>query len=231
MICHLSLEMSIFNNEQEKSHEWAEAKRQLTGSNGQLLENGTKLRRKDSGLNHSFMVIDNRILAFNVQGEYLGRGNSGKVKLAEDEKGRLFAVKVQSRPFKKSETDIAYDLGVSGEKTKRGSQYKWYGNDLKYDLALMSDLNGDENKAKQGKIYLSKEGNYNYIVRDTAGNLQKGKLDNINLNGLEQKIIDSHFKEIVLVVTSKADHTQYNRPKEYLACRYLGRSLFVVIQT
>ena len=115
--------MSIFNDEEEKSHEWAEAKRQLTGSNGQLLKNGTKLRRKDSGLNHSFMVIDNRILAFNVQGKYLGRGSSGKAKLAEDETGRFFAVKVQNRAFGKSETDIAYDLNFSGEKTERTNEY------------------------------------------------------------------------------------------------------------
>jgi|GEM_PF-5092042 len=111
--------MGVFENDQEKVTEWANAKRRLTLTDGQVLKNGSKLRRKNSGLKHSFMVIDNRILAFNVQREYLGKGSFGKAKLAEDETGRLFAIKIQESGFSKNETDIAYDLNFSGKKTNR----------------------------------------------------------------------------------------------------------------
>ncbi|MDX2346858.1 MAG: phosphotransferase [Legionella sp.] len=118
--------MSIFKNHKEKSTEWAHAKRALTGLNHHPLKNGSKLRRKDSGLNHSFMVINGRILAFNRKGDNLGKGAFGKAKLAEDETGRLFAVKVQAYGFSEDEAEVTYDLDFSGKKTKRDKGEKEY---------------------------------------------------------------------------------------------------------
>jgi len=109
----------------EKEHEWAVAKKMLE-INGELMPNGTKLRRKDSNLNHSFMVIDNKIIAVSGKGLYLGRGLEGVVKLAEDEAGHLIALKMIKKPSRESnpdtEADIASDLGVAGDKITRLSK-------------------------------------------------------------------------------------------------------------
>jgi len=121
--------IGIFENEEEKKREWAEAKKQLTDDNGVLLENGSKLKRKDSGLKHSFMVVDNRILAFAGQGKYLGKGLSAAAKLAEDENAGLWALKIRN-PAKATygrtvsddadaEEKIATDLGRSLQSTRR----------------------------------------------------------------------------------------------------------------
>lgn len=110
--------MSIFwTTEQAKQEEWAKAKEALA-PNGMLLPNGTKFRRKDSHLEHSFIVLNETILATNGQNEYLGKcvGSGGKVKLAENESGELYVLKIIPHPGEDSEvirdeTDIASDLG------------------------------------------------------------------------------------------------------------------------
>jgi len=101
-----------------KSHEWTIAKQKLSDSNGIPLANGSKLSRKSSGFSHSFMVIDNTILALDGQGKYLGEGVSGKVKLAEDEAGNLFALKIM-KSTSSWEADIANDLNIAGREVSR----------------------------------------------------------------------------------------------------------------
>jgi len=102
----------------QKSREWTIAKQKLSDSNGIPLTNGSKLSRKSSGFSHSFMVIDNRILALDGQGKYLGAGLFGKVKLAEDEEGNLFALKIM-KGTSSWEADIANDLDIAGSEVSR----------------------------------------------------------------------------------------------------------------
>jgi len=116
--------VGIVWDEKQKSHEWSIAKKELSDSNGRLLPNGAKLTRKKSGLHHSFIVIDNKIVALNAKDTYLGKGVDGKVKLAEDEKGRLIALKIAIQTkgdFSRvaNEESIAHDLGIAGKKTTR----------------------------------------------------------------------------------------------------------------
>ena len=103
---------------EQKSREWAIATQTLSDSNGVLLENGSKLTRKSSGLSHSFMVIDGRILALDGKGHYLGKGVTGKVKLAENEEGHLFALKIMKETGN-SEAHIANDLNLAGHEVSR----------------------------------------------------------------------------------------------------------------
>jgi hypothetical protein len=78
-----------------------------------------------------------------------------------------------------------------------------------YDLELMSNLPGnDQKQARIGKIYLSP--NYDsYLVRDPQGEIQTGSLKDIdiNLSDLSNPLGDKTLKDKILEVTSKAGHT------------------------
>lgn len=110
----------VWKSKEEKEYEWGFAKQRLT-LNGKLLPNGTKLSRLDypRDLQHSFMIIDNKIIAISGKGIYLGEGFYGQTKLAEDEKGNLIALKiVRNNEYNTkldNEAQIANDLGVSGQ--------------------------------------------------------------------------------------------------------------------
>lgn len=106
-------------SEEQKRHEWAIAKQKLTHPDGQLRPNGTKISRKLSGLHHSFMVIDNKILALDEQGAHLGEGKFGQTKLAEDEQGHLYALKISLGDNLATEADISADLHIAGRATTR----------------------------------------------------------------------------------------------------------------
>src|SRR5690349_1045102 len=100
----------ILWDSEEKKHEWSFAKEKLT-LNGTLLPNGTKLRRKDypEELKHSFMVINDRIIALSGKGIHLGKGREAHTKLAEDEVGNLIALKIIiNKGWLGSESQIAY---------------------------------------------------------------------------------------------------------------------------
>lgn len=112
---------SIFEHEQQRKYEWTEAQIKLRDAQGQLLKNGSKLRRKDSGLQHSFIIIDHQILALSPQGDYIGKGASGAAKLAENESGHMYAVKIQRESLDDQEAHITHDLGISGQKATRSS--------------------------------------------------------------------------------------------------------------
>ncbi len=117
-----------------KAAEWNYAKQHLA-PNGILLPDGTKLRRKDlehvNFITHSFIIIDGVILAMAPRGNYLGKGLSAHAKLAEDENGGLWAIKIRKlwevrtnrcvadRP--EIEDNIANDVGKSLKSTIRTS--------------------------------------------------------------------------------------------------------------
>lgn len=112
-----------------RQREWQTAFTHLK-PHGTLLPNGTKLRRKDHQtlLTHSFIIVDGKILAMAGHGHYLGSGISGKVKLAEDQNGALYALKISSyieytsRHVKvDKEADIAHDIGKALCGTQRKS--------------------------------------------------------------------------------------------------------------
>ncbi|MDF1758737.1 MAG: hypothetical protein P1U74_10655 [Legionellaceae bacterium] len=84
-----------FDLNEERSLEWEKAKQELT-INGILKENGTKLRRADSGLRHSFIIIGGQILMMAPRKDFLGAGKYGHAKLCEDEKGGVWALKIQN---------------------------------------------------------------------------------------------------------------------------------------
>lgn len=111
---------------EEKMREWRFAEK-LLSANGKCLANGTKLRRKDypNDLKHSFIVIDNRILAVQIKGHHLGYGLDAHVKIAEDKAGNLIALKVIHRDSigssSENESFIASDLGIAGQRVSRDS--------------------------------------------------------------------------------------------------------------
>jgi serine/threonine protein kinase len=109
--------------ELEKLREWGQAKQALS-PNGIMLSDGSKLRREDSGLEHSFIVVSGKILAMAGEGIYLGRGAEGKVKIAEDEFGGIYALKIMSSndPTISTEGWIATDLSKAIGETIRASK-------------------------------------------------------------------------------------------------------------
>lgn len=116
----------LWGSPEEKEREWAFAKAKLI-QNGELLPNGTKLRRKDypENLTHSFMIIDDRIIAMSGKRIYLGEGAYSHAKLAEDEVGHLIALKIITKSSSRSngiiESHIASDLGIAGKSVTRTS--------------------------------------------------------------------------------------------------------------
>jgi hypothetical protein len=133
-----------------KKKEWDYAKKKLS-PNGKLLPDGTKLRRKSSEnmLEHSFIIIDQTILAMAPRRDYLGEGASAKAKLGEDEDGGLWAIKIrrigqnnQHRVVPDSpgnEEKIAFDLSKALKATNRMKS------------SYLAGFFGD----KQGKHYLA----------------------------------------------------------------------------
>ncbi len=100
--------MALFNVPKE---EWAIANHTLSKALP-----GTKMRKKITGLAHSFIKFKDKIVAI---GKKLGEGSFGIVKQAQDQLENHFAVKVQGGPIdaddKEEETigeemDFAYDM-------------------------------------------------------------------------------------------------------------------------
>jgi serine/threonine protein kinase len=155
--------MSKFEWESEpsKQAEWAAAKAALA-PDGILKSDGIKLRRKDSNLSHSFITVGGKILAMAGEGVYLGEGAEGVVKLAEDEQGRLYALKirVESAFYRKNmggtlitdEGNIAHDIGKALPQTSRTSkgEHKYYvpylyvGTPLETYLSNNKELDDDQ---------------------------------------------------------------------------------------
>lgn len=82
-------------------------------------ENGVLHPGRIAGLKHSFVVINGRAFA-TANAEYLGEGAFGKVKIAQDEAGNTYAIKVEGvfsdqteaeKTAKKQETEILSELG------------------------------------------------------------------------------------------------------------------------
>ncbi len=128
----------LWASPEEAEREWKFAKDQLIQDN-KLLPNGTKLRRNDhqKNLNHSFLITDDRIIALSGKGIYLSRQGISSVyantKLAEDEKGNLFVLKIikkKNMDPKSIRSDVradspadeaiaAQDFGIAGNLTTR----------------------------------------------------------------------------------------------------------------
>ncbi|QGP53873.1 Protein kinase domain protein [Piscirickettsia salmonis] len=121
----------IWESEDQRTLEWAIAKEILANAT-----DGTKVQRTNQKipidytdpsspngpkihLNHSFIKVGDKILVLAGRGLYLGIGGYAGVKLAEDETGQIYALKIQHRRYNPNE-DIAADLyGVSYGHTER----------------------------------------------------------------------------------------------------------------
>ena len=115
----------LWQSAEDRERQWIFAKEKLS-HNGSLLSDGSKLRRKDypDNLNHSFMIIDGQILALSEKGVYLGQGRFAHAKLAENEVGHLYALKIitdLSESDSSVESIVAQDLGMAGQRVIRDS--------------------------------------------------------------------------------------------------------------
>ena len=125
----------------QRQHEWAYANQRLNRS-----PNGTKLRRKDHPqIEHSFIVIDGKILAMAPRGEYIGRGSFGRAKLCEEEDGKLWAVKISAlqknnlniQKIQQNEESIVNDLGLGLKAITRTPYFCFFGSkEPKHYLAM-----------------------------------------------------------------------------------------------
>ena len=108
-----------WTSERKKQQEWEFAKAELEGK-----PDGTKLRRKGyKKITHSFIKINNTVYAMAGKGKLLGLGASGKVKLVEDEQGKVSVVKIaMSNHFLSKEKQWLDQLGRTGTLVKRHDQ-------------------------------------------------------------------------------------------------------------
>lgn len=88
----------------------------------------------------------------------------------------------------------------------------------KYELALMSEIKKDENRAEPYKIYLADDGSYVVQDRFDHEKLHRGKLPpSIKLDNLQSRLTDPDLKQAILEVTSNRDQTHWgdNVQKRY----------------
>ncbi len=119
----------------DRLSEWRAAKRLFADFQDAERTPGKKIKRgTDGNLPHSFLFTKgNRLLALaNKSDGNLGKGGHGRVKLAEDEEGNLYALKIMPVPKPsyhgiEGEMSKAYDQGASQEATAtyRTSGDRW----------------------------------------------------------------------------------------------------------
>lgn len=141
--------------------EWGFAKQHLI-VHGTMSPNGTKLRRKDFNgkLSHSFIVIDGKILAIQANNKsYVGMGQCGHVKLATDEEGNLYALKIIQNYSQESKIVYAQNESEITKATNASS--------LTY-------------ATREDKVYIA----YNFCFGKTLAQFIHEKFPNIKLNTL-----------------------------------------------
>ena len=117
-----------WHSKDEKNKEWRYAKRQLLTTDGKLKPHGTKLKRNQHELTHSFIIAENRILALSPQGEYCYNERHSRNKIAEDEDGGMWSVKIRyvknsSQGSLERESAIAKDLDYALDPIYRNGKY------------------------------------------------------------------------------------------------------------
>lgn len=95
------VEIEVVNAEKSGlSSDWEIAKKRLKAEKEKTSNlSGLKIRKKDTGLDNSFIYLKDingrdRLFRMAGSGEILGIGNSGKVKVLEDESGQKYVVKI-----------------------------------------------------------------------------------------------------------------------------------------
>ncbi|MCF6777727.1 hypothetical protein L3V83_14240 [Thiotrichales bacterium 19X7-9] len=126
-----------WDSEKQRNLEWRVALSSLKDA-----PNGTKIKRRRGkspinytdpetkekvNISHSFIKVNGQIYVMAGEGKYLGEGAYGKVKLAENENGELFALKIQkSKVYNSEEDQIAMKYGVGHGYIKRKDKEKHY---------------------------------------------------------------------------------------------------------
>ncbi|MCF6775386.1 hypothetical protein L3V83_02245 [Thiotrichales bacterium 19X7-9] len=120
-----------WQDEDTKIKEWRKAKKYFSENSGEFKlkhERGSSKvnpKNKDNYESHSFLNIEGKILAINTKA--LGSGGNGQVTLAEDEDGRLYAVKrLKNYKFANEEAQTSKNLGASIGDHKRQDSNKHY---------------------------------------------------------------------------------------------------------
>ncbi|OAJ33761.1 hypothetical protein [Piscirickettsia salmonis] len=132
----------IWASEDQRTLEWAIAKKILAkAADGTKVQRTQQIQKTDQKtpvdytdpnspygpkihLSHSFIKLADKILALAGRRLSLGTGGYAVVKLAEDEAGQIYALKIQHKRYDPNE-DIAANLyGVSYGRTERdGGRY------------------------------------------------------------------------------------------------------------
>ncbi|MCF6774947.1 protein kinase [Thiotrichales bacterium 19X7-9] len=126
-----------WKSEEEKAKEWEIAKKHHKAK--QFID-GVKLKRSKGIISpnqyrdlqdelhtveHSFISVNEQILAMAGKGNILGEGSFGVVKLAENEQGQLFAIKIVYEAYKSDEElEILKDINIlRGYVTREDKHY------------------------------------------------------------------------------------------------------------
>ncbi|HRE30448.1 MAG TPA: protein kinase, partial [Candidatus Berkiella sp.] len=146
-------------------------------------ENGAKLSKKESKLPCSFIKINGEVYAM-ANGEYLGEGAYGKVKVVQDSSGRNFAIKIEGKGTyaeQGAEQNIASAIGyLKGKATRALSDEKLFKeNEIKEKVYTVVELRkGKEifqhlysTSLKPGQLYEDKDLQRNEITLTQAQKL------------------------------------------------------------
>ncbi|TNF69196.1 MAG: hypothetical protein EP298_04495 [Gammaproteobacteria bacterium] len=139
-----------WQDEGTKIKEWSKAKKYFRENSGEFKlkhERGSSKvnpKNKDNHKSHSFLNIEGKILAVNTKA--LGSGGNGQVTLAEDEDGKLYAIKrLKNYKFANEEAQTSKNLGASiGDHKRKDSNkhyiaYEYLGESLKSYLKREKD--------------------------------------------------------------------------------------------
>ncbi|WP_064005388.1 protein kinase domain-containing protein [Piscirickettsia salmonis] len=174
----------IWYSKEQKAKEWSVANHLLANAC-----NGTKIKRSHQKipisypdpsqpgsrvyLNHSFIKVGDKVLVMAGEGNYLGEGKYGKVKLAEDEQGHLYVLKINHAhtSINELEKNIAKDMSVfHGEARRLSSQAAF-----KQVIAL-SYLGKDLEKIKNLNLENKSTDYIGFLAVDEILKLHKGEL-------------------------------------------------------
>lgn len=197
----------IWYSKEQKSKEWDVANHILTNAC-----DGTKIKRSHQKrplgyfdpsqpgsrvyLSHSFIKVGNKILAMAGQGHYLGAGAYGKVKLAEDQQGNLYVLKIGHSLYDidELEGEITKDVNIF-----RGEAERWNSSGKFKKVIALSYLGTSLDKIKFEKragekiAFLA----LNELLKLHKGELSQGgskyihadlKLDNLSLSPDGQRV-------------------------------------------
>ncbi|AKP73081.1 Protein kinase domain protein [Piscirickettsia salmonis] len=198
----------IWYSKEQKAKEWSVANHLLANAC-----NGTKIKRSHhklpisypdpaypgfrTYLSHSFIKVGDKVLVMAGERDYLGEGMSGKVKLAEDEQGYLYVLKINHAhtSINELEKNIAKDMNVF-----HGEAQRWNSWDEFKQVVALSYLGKDLEGIKKLNIEKKSTDYIGFLAVYEVLKLHKGEL---SVKGIKYIHVDLKLDNLSLAPDGK----------------------------